>query len=103
MHVAKKKKTGLAVKRAISLPGDVDVSVCALSQAEGKSYSSMVCEAVRFYLKGREDLEMEKAYRSYYSDSRLGAESESLAAELFAASGGGQEGPKGSDDAADQR
>ena len=74
----------VAVKRAISLPSDIDGKIATLSRKEGMSYSSVVQQAVWYFLKRREDLEMEKAYRDYYASPARRKESEQLSAEMMA-------------------
>jgi predicted DNA-binding protein len=103
MQTIKRRKTKFAVKRAISLPSDVDEQIATLSRAEGKSYSSMVCQAISFYLKRCEDLEMEMAYRAAYEDPETVAASETLAAELSAISSPTLEQPEGSKDDPNKR
>lgn len=69
------------VKRAISLPKELDAQLKELSEATDRSYSGLVCEALGMYLKEKERREIERAYATYYAGARSGKDAE-LAAEL---------------------
>lgn len=74
------------VKRAISLPRDIDSRLSDLAESEGVSYSSVVRRAAEALLRRREAQEVREAYARYYSDPRRRASDEELARDLSSAS-----------------
>lgn len=71
-----------AVKRAISLPKELDAKIRALSEGLKRSYSGLVCEAVGMYLADRERMELDEAYARYYSDPKNVKRDKELAKEM---------------------
>ena len=54
------------VKRAISLPKDLDARLVELLKGSERTYSGLVCEALGVYLRERDRMQLEKAYARYY-------------------------------------
>ena len=74
------------VKRAVSLPKDLDAKLIGLVSSGGGTYSGLVREALEVYLKQKEDVEMEAAYVKYYADPKNRKADEKSAREMWAGS-----------------
>ena len=73
------------VKRAVSLPRDLDTQIEQFSRASHQAYSTIVRLALGSFVEKLEELEVERAYRAYYNDATKAADTK-LAGELFAVS-----------------
>jgi len=76
-----------SIKRAISLPIQLDESLRRLARRDKKSYSGLIREAVEQYLKIERGSRMEEAYARYYASPGAHKEGEALAREMWEASG----------------
>jgi hypothetical protein len=56
------------VKRAVSLPKELDSYLSAMARESGRSYSGLVAEAIGVFRGSLERSRMAQAYAEYYAD-----------------------------------
>lgn len=56
------------VKRAVSLPRELDSYLSSMARESGRSYSGLVAEAIGVYRRSLERSRMAQAYAEYYAD-----------------------------------
>lgn len=77
------------IKRAVSLPPDLDSYLSALARESGRSYSGLVAEAVSEYRRLAERSRMARAYMDYYSEKGREKRDAAQAREMANASAAG--------------
>ena len=71
------------VKRAVSLPRDLDASVQRISQFTHQPYSAVVRDALGAYVERVKESQFEAAYRAYYKNEPARSADNQLTDELF--------------------
>ena len=74
------------VRRAVSLPQELDLEVLSVVRETHQPYSTVVKKALGSYVETIKQAEMERAYLAYYGSRETQASETKLASEFFGAS-----------------
>lgn len=77
------------VKRAVSLPKELDSYLSVMARESGRSYSGLVAEAIGVYRRSLERSRMARAYAEYYGDKERAKRDATRAQEMANSSAAG--------------